>query len=109
MSGIGISRIGCRTGIPCPESDHGAAVRAAIDDAGLVAADIDGIATLGETPAQDVTAELRIDAADCGSGFGTGGLLSPVMSACRAVASIAPGMWSCTGRYRCWAAGPGQT
>jgi acetyl-CoA acetyltransferase len=29
---------------------------------------------------------LRIDAADCGSGFGTGGLLSPVMSACRAVA-----------------------
>lgn len=62
------------------------AVRAAIEDAGLAATDIDGIATLGDTPATDVNAQLRIDAADCGSGFGTGGLLSPVMSACRAVA-----------------------
>jgi acetyl-CoA acetyltransferase len=61
------------------------AVRAAIADAGLVAAAIDGIATLGDTPAEDVDAELQIDAADCGTGFGTGGLLSPVMSACRAV------------------------
>ena len=61
------------------------AVRAAIADAGLVAADIDGIATLGDTPAEEVNAELQIDAADCGTGFGTGGLLSPVMSSCRAV------------------------
>ncbi len=85
LSGIGISRIGRRTGIPGFELTM-EAVRSAIDDAGLVAADIDGIATLGDTPAEEVTAALRIDAADCGIGFGTGGLLSPVMSACRAVA-----------------------
>ncbi len=85
LSGIGISRIGRRTGIAGLELTM-EAVRAAIEDAGLVAADIDGIATLGDTPAGDVNAQLRIEAADCGSGFGTGGLLSPVMSACRAVA-----------------------
>lgn len=85
LSGIGISRIGRRTGIPGVELTM-EAVRAAIEDAGLTPTDIDGIATLGDTPAADVNAQLRIDAADCGSGFGTGGLLSPVMSACRAVA-----------------------
>ncbi|BBY21786.1 thiolase family protein [Mycobacterium stomatepiae] len=84
VSGIGISRIGRRTGIPgCDLTME--AVRGAIADAGLKPADIDGIATLGDTPAEEVNAELQIDAADCGSGFGTGGLLSPVMSACRAV------------------------
>ncbi|MCV7394447.1 thiolase family protein [Mycobacterium paraseoulense] len=85
LSGIGISRIGRRTGIAGLDLTM-EAVRAAIDDAGLVASDIDGIATLGDTPAEEVNAQLRIEAADCGSGFGTGGLLSPVMSACRAVA-----------------------
>jgi acetyl-CoA acetyltransferase len=85
LSGIGISRIGRRTGIPGLELTM-EAVRSAIEDAGLVPADIDGIATLGDTPAGEVNAELQIDAADCGAGFGTGGLLSPVMSACRAVA-----------------------
>jgi acetyl-CoA acetyltransferase len=84
LSGIGISRIGRRTGIPGRDLTM-EAVRAAIADAGLVPADIDGIATLGDTPAAEVNAELHIEAADCGSGFGTGGLLSPVMSACRAV------------------------
>src|ERR1700751_1000390 len=85
LSGLGISRIGRRTGIPGSELTM-EAVRAAIDDAGLRAADIDGIATLGDTPAEEVSATLKIEAADCGAGFGTGGLLSPVMSACRAVA-----------------------
>ena len=85
LSGIGISRIGRRTGIPGLELTM-QAVRAAIADAGLVPADIDGIATLGDTPAEEVNAALRIEAVDCGAGFGTGGLLSPVMSACRAVA-----------------------
>jgi acetyl-CoA acetyltransferase len=85
LSGIGISRIGRRTGIPGRDLTM-EAVRTAIDDAGLTPADIDGIATLGDTPAAEVNAELQIEAADCGSGFGTGGLLSPVMSACRAVA-----------------------
>jgi acetyl-CoA acetyltransferase len=84
LSGVGISRIGRRTGIPGRELTM-EAVRAAISDAGLVPADIDGIATLGDTPAAEVNAELQIEAADCGAGFGTGGLLSPVMSACRAV------------------------
>jgi len=85
VSGIGISRIGRRTGIPGPELTL-EAVRAAIADAGLRADDIDGIASLGDTSPGVVNAELRIEAPDCGSGFGTGGLLSPVMSACRAVA-----------------------
>ena len=84
LSGIGISRIGRRTGIPGRDLTM-EAVQAAIADAGLVPADIDGIATLGDTPAAEVNAELHIEAADCGAGFGTGGLLSPVMSACRAV------------------------
>src|ERR1700691_6577192 len=84
ICGIAISRIGRRTGIPGLELTM-EAVRAAIDDAGLAAPDIDGIATLGDTPAEEVNAELQIDAADCGTGFGTGGLLSPVMSSCRAV------------------------
>jgi acetyl-CoA acetyltransferase len=84
LSGIGISRIGRRTGIAGLDLTM-EAVRTAIEDAGLTPGDIDGIATLGDTPAQQVNAELQIQAADCGSGFGTGGLLSPVMSACRAV------------------------
>ncbi|SPM37772.1 Acetyl-CoA acetyltransferase [Mycobacterium rhizamassiliense] len=85
LSGIGISRIGRRTGIPGRDLTM-EAVRTAIADAGLMPSDVDGIATLGDTPAAEVNAELQIEAADCGAGFGTGGLLSPVMSACRAVA-----------------------
>jgi 3-oxoacyl-[acyl-carrier-protein] synthase III len=51
LSGIGISRIGRRTGIPGVELTM-EAVRAAIADAGLMPADVDGIATLGDTPAE---------------------------------------------------------
>jgi acetyl-CoA acetyltransferase len=87
ISGIGISRIGRRTGIPGLDLTLEAA-RAAVADAGLTSADIDGVATLGDTPAAEVTAALGIEAADCGSGFDTGGLLTPVMSACRAVAEL---------------------
>ncbi|KAA8957678.1 thiolase family protein [Mycobacterium sp.] len=85
VSGIGISRIGRRLGVPALELTL-EAVGAAIADAGLTAAAIDGIATLGDTPAAEITAALGIDAVDCGFGFDTGGLLTPVMSACRAVA-----------------------
>jgi len=85
LSGIGISRIGRRLGVPALELTL-EAVGAAIADAGLTAADIDGIGTLGDTPAAEVAAALGIDAVDCGFGFDTGGLLTPVMSACRAVA-----------------------
>src|ERR1700677_5155141 len=84
IAGIGISRIGRRTGIPGLDLTM-ESVRAAIDDAGLAPSDIDGIATLGDTPAAEVNAALQIDAADCGTGFSTGGLLNPVISACRAV------------------------
>jgi acetyl-CoA acetyltransferase len=84
ISGIGISRIGRRTGIPGFELTM-EAVRTAIEDAGLAATDIDGIATLGDTPAAEVNAELGIKASDSGTGFSTGGLMNPVISACRAV------------------------
>src|ERR1700753_3370693 len=89
ISGIGISRIGRRTGIPGLDLTM-ESVRAAIDDAGLAPSDIDGIATLGDTPALEVNAALQIDAADCGTGFSTGGLLNPVISACPA-GSAGPG------------------
>jgi acetyl-CoA acetyltransferase len=84
ISGIGISRIGRRTGIPGFELTM-EAVRTAIDDAGLAATDIDGIATLGDTPAAEVNVALGIEASDSGTGFSTGGLMNPVISACRAV------------------------
>src|ERR1700744_6716445 len=83
ISVIGISRIGRRTGIPGLALTRESG-RAAIDDAGLAPSDIDGIATLGDTPAVEVNAALQIDAADCGTGFSTGGLLNPVISAWRA-------------------------
>src|ERR1700684_1889563 len=86
ISGIGISRIGRRTGIPGLDLTM-ESVRAAIDDAGVAPSDIDGIATLGATPAAEVNAALQIDTADCGTGFSTGGLLNPVISACRAVSA----------------------
>jgi acetyl-CoA acetyltransferase len=85
LSGVGISRIGRRTGIPGLELTL-EAVTAGLADAGLRPGDIDGVATLGDTPAAEVTAALGVDAADCGIGFDTAGLLSPVMSACLAVA-----------------------
>src|ERR1700749_2737789 len=84
ISGIGISRIGRRTGIPALDLTR-ESLRPAIGDAGLAPSYIDGIAALGDPPAAEVNAALRIEAADCGTGFSTGGLLNPVISACRAV------------------------
>ncbi len=84
ISGLGISRIGRRSGIPGIELTT-EAVRAAIDDAGLTADDIDGIATLGDTPPSEVLDALGIDATDQTLGFDTAGVLIPVMSAFRAV------------------------
>src|SRR6478735_2470601 len=84
ISGLGISRIGRRTGIPGAELTL-AAARAAIEDAGLTANDIDGIGTLGDTPPVDVMNALGIEATDQTLGFDTGGVLIPVMSAFRAV------------------------
>ena len=85
ISGIGISRIGRRTGIPALELTVESA-RGAIADAGLVPGDIDGVATFGETPVDDAAAALGLAPRYRGGGFDTGGLLSPVMSAFMAVA-----------------------
>ena len=85
ISGLGISRVGRRTGIPGLELTLDAA-RHAIADAGLNPSDIDGIATLGDVPRAEVTAGLGIEAANQSSGFDTGGVISPVMSAMLAVA-----------------------
>jgi acetyl-CoA acetyltransferase len=84
ISGIGISHIGRRTGIPDTELTL-EACRAAIADAGLTLADIDGMATLGDVPLDEAAAALGIEVADRTSGFDTSGLLSPVMSAFQAV------------------------
>ena len=84
ISGLGISRIGRKTGIPGAELTLEAA-RAAIDDAGLTPNDIDGIASFGDTPFDEVTDALGLQATDVTVGFDTGGVLIPVMSAFRAV------------------------
>ena len=53
ISGLGISRIGRRTGIPGLELTM-EAVREAIADAGLTPDDIDGISTFGDTLPSEV-------------------------------------------------------
>ena len=85
IAGTGISRIGRRTGIPGIDLTVEAS-RAAIADAGLTPDDIDGISTMGDTPRKEAAAVLGIEPGYTGGGFDTGGLLSPVMSACLAVA-----------------------
>jgi len=85
IAGIGISRIGRRTGIPALDLTVDSS-RAAIADAGLTPADIDGVSTLGETPINQAASALGITPVYRGGGFDTGGLLSPVMSAFLAVA-----------------------
>jgi acetyl-CoA acetyltransferase len=84
ISGLGISRIGRKTGISGLELTM-EAVRAAIADAGLTADDIDGIATFGDTLPSEVVEALGNRATDIGAGFGTGGVLTPAMSAVLAV------------------------
>jgi acetyl-CoA acetyltransferase len=85
VSGLGISSIGRKTGIPGLELTM-EAVRAAMADAGLAPDNIDGIATFGDTLPSDVVDALGNQAADVGVGFGTGGVLTPFMSALVAVA-----------------------
>ena len=85
ISGICISRIGRRTGIPGIELTTESSL-AAISDAGLTPSDIDGVTTMGDTPLPEAVAVRGLDVRYRGGGFDTGGLLSPVMSACVAVA-----------------------
>jgi acetyl-CoA acetyltransferase len=84
VSGLGISRIGRRTGIPLCDLTL-ESTRAAIADAGLRPSDIDGVATMGDTPPAEVAAHLGLEPRWHGGGFDTGGLLSPVMAAALAV------------------------
>ena len=85
VSGIGISRIGRRLGVPGNELTEESA-RAAISDAGLSPSDIDGMDTVGDTAPEDLATALGIDVRWDGGGVTTGGLFSPIMSACLAVA-----------------------
>ncbi|MDE3204963.1 MAG: thiolase family protein [Acidobacteriota bacterium] len=86
ISGLGISRIGRRTGIPALELTI-ESCQQAVADAGLTMDQLDGLTSLGDTPPAQARQALGIDARYHGGGFDTGGLLSPVMSAFMAVAS----------------------
>ncbi len=76
ISGIGISRIGRRTGIPDTDLTL-ESCRAAIADAGLTLADIDGMATLGDVPFDETAAALGIEVADRTSGIQHRGVDEP--------------------------------
>ncbi|EJZ12364.1 thiolase family protein [Mycolicibacterium vaccae] len=86
ISGAGISHVGRRTGISAADLTVQASA-AAIADAGLTAADIDGVLTLGDTTAAEAAALLGIpDPGRFGEPLGPAGLLEPVAQACAAVA-----------------------
>ncbi len=85
ISGIGISRIGRKTGIDDLELTT-ESVTAAIADAGLTPDDIGGIATMGDTPVTDVAQHIGGSVGSVPM-VGTGGLLAPLMGAFLAVAS----------------------
>jgi acetyl-CoA acetyltransferase len=85
ITGLGMSRIGRKTGTPALELTV-ESCRAAIADAGLASDDIDGIASLGDTSVDDAMAALGIQATDRNGAFDRGGLLGPVISGCFAVA-----------------------
>src|SRR5215211_5177819 len=76
ISGIGISRIGRKTGIGGLELTT-ESVTAAIADAGLEVGDIDAITTLGETPADEVAQALHLRNDESIAHVPTGGLFAP--------------------------------
>ncbi|MDE3203856.1 MAG: OB-fold domain-containing protein [Acidobacteriota bacterium] len=84
ISGIGMSRIGRRTGQAHADMTM-AAVREAIADAGLAPGDIDGVASLGDTPPAEVARALGIEPRFHGGGVDDGGLLAPVMASAVAI------------------------
>jgi len=86
ISGIGISRVGRKTGIPGLTLTE-EACRAAIADAGLEPGGVDGLASMGDTPIEDASVALGIEPAwSSDAAYGPGGLLAPVMTAAQAVA-----------------------
>jgi acetyl-CoA acetyltransferase len=86
ISGIGISRIGRKTGIPGLVLTE-EACRAAIADAGLEPGMVDGLASMGDIPIEDAAVVLGLEPAwSSSAAYGAGGLLAPVMSAALAVA-----------------------
>jgi acetyl-CoA acetyltransferase len=86
ISGIGISRTGRKTGI-APADLTVEASAAAIADAGLTPADVDGIATMGDTPISDAARLLGVTPGWTASSMGYYGLFTPVVDACEAVAT----------------------
>jgi acetyl-CoA acetyltransferase len=86
ISGIGISHIGRKSGIAGIDLTAESSLQA-IHDAGLAPADIDGIATMGDTPIPEAAARLDIEPAWTGGSMGRWGLLSPVVNAFHGVAS----------------------
>jgi acetyl-CoA acetyltransferase len=86
ISGIGISRISRKSGIGGIDLTAESSALA-IQDAGLTPGDIDGIATMGETPIPEAAARLGVDPTWTGGAMGRWGLLSPVVSAFHAVSS----------------------
>ena len=86
VSGIGMSRIGRKTGIAATELTVESA-RAAITDAGISASDIDGIATIGDTPIAVAAEQLGLSPLWTGGSMGHYGLLTPVVDAFKAVGS----------------------
>jgi acetyl-CoA acetyltransferase len=86
ISGIGISRIDRKTGIAGIDLTS-ESVSGALADAGLQPTDVDAIATLGETPADDVARRLGLRNDQTIAFVPTGGLMAPVMGAFLAVAS----------------------
>ena len=84
ISGLGISRIGRRLEIHDGLLTEEAS-RLAIADAGLAAADIDGIATIGDTPLEEAATRLGATPTWTSGGMGRYGLLTPVVEAFEAV------------------------
>jgi acetyl-CoA acetyltransferase len=84
ISGVGISQIGRKTERSGLELTAESSL-AAVEDAGLSVGDIDGVATMGETPIAQACARLGVTADYRGGGYSLGGLLTQVMAAAEAV------------------------
>lgn len=84
ISGLGISEIGRRTGYSALTLTLQSS-RKAIADAGLTPDDIDGIATLGDTPVSETARALGISLRFRGTRMGPSALFTPLLSAISAV------------------------